>query len=61
MPALPLVTSGAGTLLAYIALMVVLAVVIGAMIGLIAARLEPTSPEETAEPTEVVKHVRKAA
>jgi Na+-transporting methylmalonyl-CoA/oxaloacetate decarboxylase gamma subunit len=61
MPALPLVTSGVGTLLAYIALMVALAVLVGAVIGFLAAQREPTSPEETAESTEVLEHFRKAA
>lgn len=61
MPALPLVTSGVGTLLGYIALMVALAVLVGAVIGLLATPREPTSPEETAESTEVLEHLRKAA
>jgi hypothetical protein len=61
MPALPLVTSGAGSLLAYVAMMVALAVLIGAVIGILATRREPSSPEETAESTDVVENVRKAA
>ncbi|MGH2556583.1 MAG: hypothetical protein ACRDHO_12815 [Actinomycetota bacterium] len=61
MPALPLVTSGAGSLLAYIALMAALAVLIGAVIGILATRRESSSPEETAESADVVENVRKAA
>lgn len=61
MTSLPLVTSGAGTLIAYIALMVTLAVLVGALIGYLTTRAGPIAPEEHDKVIDLRDHIRKAA
>lgn len=61
MPSLPLVTSGAGTLIAYIGLMVALAVLVGALIGYLTTRSSPVAPEQSDRVIDPREHLRKAA
>lgn len=61
MPALPLVTSGAGTLLVLLVLIVALAALAGAVIGFLANRTRSSPHGESAERLEGRDRLRRAA